>query len=218
MDENRVGLVGYLNSRSNHTKKIYNKSLYTVTIKIPRESGCMDMVMVMAPWDAFWEWEGRKVFDLLPGEKVIVQGRMQTHRDVKTGKCKVFVLADYVAPAAEHAEIQNTVHLTGIIANNPFLRESHKGKRISDVILKVPSAFAEGFYSFVPVVTWGPVAEKVQKYKEGRIIEIEGRYQSRAYRKRLEDGTQENRIAFEISANMMKKKGFIENIKEDKDV
>lgn len=205
MKNNTVALVGRMLSVSKKTKRIYGMNLYTVIMEVPRMSEVCDTVMVMVPED---KMDG--VRETKHGQTLMVIGKIQTHRNQTNGRVHLFVLAELAWHAEQFAEFQNDVSVRGIIASNPVVRETPKGRKVADVILRVPSEFTEGKWSFVPVVCWGAVAEKVEKLKIGNIIEIMGRYQSRPYNKK-ENGEIKNKMAFEISVILMRRRGMIEN-------
>ena len=52
---------------------------------------------------------------------------------------------------------------------------------------------------YIPCIAWGRNAGYADNLKVGTGIYIEGRIQSREYKKKLEDGTAEIRKAFEVS-------------------
>lgn len=211
MDRNNVvGIVGYLEKVYQGKRHVYGSLLRKIMLRVPRKSDVEDRVMVMIPDEAVNELNGVSVFDMNRGDKVMLIGRMQTQRNKETKRCKIFVFADYIAPAEPYAEIQNTVRLRGIIAREPVYRETPLGRKITDVILLTESVFAEGRYAFVPVVAWADIAEQIAELTPGRIIEVYGRFQSRGYTKQLPDGTTESRTAYEVSINSMRKKGMME--------
>ena len=52
---------------------------------------------------------------------------------------------------------------------------------------------------YIPCIAWGRNANYAETLGVGTRIYIEGRIQSREYKKKLEDGTSEIRKAFEVS-------------------
>ena len=54
-------------------------------------------------------------------------------------------------------------------------------------------------YCFIPTIFWEKDAETVNQYTEGDAIAVSGRLQSREYSKRLNEGLEELRVAYELS-------------------
>jgi single-stranded DNA-binding protein len=52
---------------------------------------------------------------------------------------------------------------------------------------------------YIPCIAWGRNAGYAQQLDVGTKLLMEGRMQSREYKKKLEDGTTEARRAFEVS-------------------
>lgn len=52
---------------------------------------------------------------------------------------------------------------------------------------------------YIPCIAWGRNANYADNLKVGTKVYLEGRIQSREYKKKFEDGTSEIRKAFEIS-------------------
>ena len=57
-----------------------------------------------------------------------------------------------------------------------------------------------GRADYLPVITWGQLAVQAARLQVGDAVSLEGRIQSRSYRKVLEDGTVQDRVAYEVSA------------------
>ena len=90
----------------------------------------------------------------------------------------------------------------GTIAKQPTYRETPKGKRITDITVRIPSAFTPGFYSYIPCITWEKLAEQAAGLQEGQEVYLEGRIQSRDYVKK--NGEESSVLTtWEISANKL---------------
>lgn len=80
----------------------------------------------------------------------------------------------------------------------PTFRVTPNGREICDVMIVVNRP--TGRSSYIPCIAWGSDARTVRNIPVGEMIELHGRFQSRDYEKRMEDGTVELRTAYEISA------------------
>lgn len=81
----------------------------------------------------------------------------------------------------------------------PFNRE------ICDVLLAVNRAYNKSDY--IPCILWGRSARYVKDLPVGTKVSMWGRIQSRVYNKAAEDGSVEERVAYEFSVNRFKVEG-----------
>lgn len=202
--KNVVGLAGRIAGEVEKQPDIYGASnLSRLYLEIERKSGSRqdsDRVIVIYGQEA-----EATPGQLVDGACVMVMGEMQTYKEVPGGRIVVFVLAEYVGVVSEQVERQNGVYLEGIVARKPIHRTTPKGRKITEVSVKVPSAFTEGYFSFIPTICWGSDAEAAAEYQEGTGIALEGRLQSREYTKRL-DGAEVAFTAYEVSAQHIEKR------------
>lgn len=82
----------------------------------------------------------------------------------------------------------NHVVLIGRLTRDPELRYTSKGTAVTTFTLAVDRQFTnrdgEKEADFIPVVTWGKVAENCADYiGKGRLVAVEGRIQVRWYEK-----------------------------------
>ena len=202
--ENAVGMAGRIAGEIERQPNIYGtRGLKRFSLEISRADGSRqdsDRVIVIYGQEA--EATPGKLTD---GAYVMVMGKMQTYKEVPGGRIVVFVLAEYVGVVSEQVEQQNGVYLEGDVARKPIHRTTPKGRKITEVTVKVPSAFTEGYFSFIPTICWGSDAEAAAEYQEGARVALEGRLQSRDYTKRLE-GVEVTLTAYEVSAQHIEKR------------
>ena len=79
----------------------------------------------------------------------------------------------------------------------PIYRQTPFGREISDLLLAVNRAYNKSDY--IPCIAWGRNARFCENIPVGTEVKIVGRVQSRMYEKKHEDGTVENRVAYEVS-------------------
>lgn len=173
-------------SHENHGKKFYRFCL-----EVPRLSGAIDVLPVIAEEDIL------NRFDLSAGETLTVTGQVRSHNQRSDGirHLLIFVFASSVV--AEDGDPINDVTIEGPLCREPTYRLTPLGREICDAMLAVPRAFHRADY--LPCILWGRIAQMVSECHTRDIISIQGRLQSRIYTKMTEDGPQE-RTAYEISA------------------
>lgn len=173
-------------SHENHGKKFYH-----FTLDIPRLSGAVDSLQVVASEEVL------NAMDLSAGEMLTITGQIRSHNIRSEGvrHLLIFIFANTIV--AEDGEPMNDVLLSGPICKEPVFRRTPLGREICDVMLAVPRAFKRADY--LPCILWGRTAQDISRCHVRDTIKIQGRLQSRAYTKLTEDGPVE-RIAYEISA------------------
>lgn len=214
--KNAVGLAGEvteLNKVTGICGLTFNG--YLGKIETPRPSGIMDEVVIAfkdTAVDRGTAGHGlpmERYFKI--GSRLLVSGKAQTLKDFDSGKVLVFVLADYMALSPK-AEQQDDIALVGELAYMPKHRETPRGKRITDIFVKVQNVLTAGT-CYIPCICWQEAADEVAGWQPGDKVKLLGRFQSREYKKQIDidEQTVEIRTAYEVSVNQIKKIGEAEN-------
>lgn len=82
----------------------------------------------------------------------------------------------------------NQIVIVGRLVKDPELKETEKGKKVTNITLAVPRSYknVNGEYDtdFIDCVLWTGVAENTAEYcKKGDLLGVKGRVQSRTYEK-----------------------------------
>lgn len=188
---NQIILRGTLQELPQFSHENHGKNFYRFHLEVPRLSGAVDMLPVIA------QQEVLDSIDLSGGEMLTVTGQIRSHniRSDGTRHLMIFVFASGIV--AEDGDPINDVVLEGPLCREPTYRRTPLGREICDVMLAVPRAFHRADY--LPCILWGRTAQEISGCTIRDRIRICGRFQSRAYTKLTEEGPIE-RIAYEISA------------------
>lgn len=173
-------------SHSNH-----GKSFYRFTLEVPRLSGTVDLLPVVA------EESLVQAIDPTAGDMLTVVGQVRSYnqRSEDGRHLLIFVFASNII--VEDGEPINDVHLEGLLCREPTFRRTPLGREICDAMLAVPRAFHRADY--LPCILWGRTAQIISGCHTRDTLSIHGRLQSRIYTKLTADGA-EDRTAYEISA------------------
>ena len=189
--ENRITLRGSLQALPVLSHENHGKKFYRFTLEVPRLSGAIDLLPVVAE-------EGLlNAMDLSGGEMLTVTGQVRSHniRTDNTRHLLIFVFAQTIV--CENGEPINDCVLKGPLCREPTYRRTPLGREICDAMLAVPRAFRRSDY--LPCILWGRTAVEVSNCHVRDVISISGRLQSRVYTKVTDTGPEE-RTAYEISA------------------
>ena len=200
-DNNHLILVGKVTSEKRFSHEIYGEKFYIFDMEVPRLSDTTDIIPVTA--------SERIINDelLTIGNKLIIKGQFRSYNSYENEKNKLILTVfakDIVTEeqlseeeAEEAKRTSNEVTLVGYICKKPIYRQTPFGREIADILLAVNRAYNKSDY--IPSIAWGRNARFCQNLPTGTEVKIVGRVQSRNYEKKYEDGTIENRVAYEVS-------------------
>ena len=196
---NSLVLVGKVTSEKEFSHEIYGESFYSFNLEIPRLSGTSDIIPITISERLMTN------FDLQIGKEVIVEGQFRSYNTYEDTKSRL-ILTVFVKEIKEKSEeeeikVPNEVQLLGHICRKPIYRKTPFGREIADILLAVNRAYNKSDY--IPCIAWGRNARFCADMETGTEIKIIGRVQSRAYEKKYEDGTVENKTAYEVSVSSL---------------
>jgi len=193
MESNLAELCGAVLSELRFSHKTYGEIFYTFVLGIERRSGYMDEINIMV--------SERLIFEqtLRINDFVEIKGQVRTYNEFTEGKNKlnVVVFAKEICISDNFGYNENYIYLEGFLCKPPLKRTSPLGRDICDLMLAVNRMYNKSDY--IPCIAWGRNAGYAEQLGVGTKLAIEGRIQSREYRKKFDDGTSEMRKAYEVS-------------------
>ena len=214
LENNYLTLVGKITGEKKFSHEIYGEKFYVFNLEIARLSGNADIIPITV--------SERIITDemLMQGKQLLVKGQFRSYNSYDNEKNRLIltVFAKDVVEVEENNEeeenemakkdtVTNEVVLVGYICKKPIYRQTPFGREIADVLLAVNRAYNKSDY--IPTIAWGRNARFCQNLEVGTKVKLVGRVQSRMYEKKHEDGTVENRVAYEVSI------GSLEIVDED---
>ena len=189
--DNQITLRGSLLALPWLSHENHGKKFYRFTLEVPRLSGTVDLLPVVA------EESVLNSMDLSGGEMLTITGQIRSHNVRSDGirRLLIFVFASSIV--CEDGEPINEVVIQGPLCKEPVYRRTPLGREICDVMLAVPRAFSRADY--LPCILWGRTAQEISQAQIRDVIRVTGRLQSRNYTKRTPQGDVD-RTAYEISA------------------
>lgn len=187
---NKVKLIGTL-------KDIYLEDMEDIQliVDVARHSGVVDSIRVKC--------ETIPQGMVLKDDLLYIEGTLYTTNTIVDGRnhLNVLVKAHTIMPCGcvtNSSENTNEVEFQGYIVKPPVTRPTPLGKTITELLVAINDTNKVSYY--IPVITFGGLAERTSKYQVGNFIKIIGRLQSREYAKLLPDGTTVTKIAYEVAA------------------
>ena len=207
-DNNHLILVGKVTSEKRFSHEIYGERFYIFDLEVPRLSDISDFIPITIS-ERLIDEEKMKI-----GNKVIVKGQFRSYNSYENERNKLIltvfvkdvIFEDEIEQKIEEDEllksnVSNEVILTGYICKKPIYRQTPFGREIADILLAVNRAYNKSDY--IPSIAWGRTARFCQNLETGTEVKVIGRVQSRNYEKKYEDGTVEQRVAYEVSISSL---------------
>lgn len=192
---NQVYLYGTVTGEPIFTHKLFDESFYEFTLSVMRLSGQTDNLPISVSEKLLEEAE------IKPGAKIAVAGQFRSFNKPENNRSRLLLTVFARAfPEVKETPINpNRVELVGFICKPPVYRTTPFNREITDMLLAVNRAYAKSDY--IPCIAWGNNARRLSKMGVGTKVAVSGRIQSRVYIKRYEDGTSEERTAYEMSVS-----------------
>ena len=204
LENNYLTLVGKVTGEKKFSHEIYGERFYTFNLSILRLSGNSDIIPITT--------SERLINDdmLSEGKKLIIKGQFRSYNSYENEKNRL-VLTVFAKDIEEIKEDEtseeneivkkeittNEVVLIGYVCKKPIYRQTPFGREIADLLLAVNRAYNKSDY--IPTIAWGRNARFCQNLEVGTQVKVVGRVQSRIYEKKYEDGTVEQKVAYEVS-------------------
>ena len=197
MESNVAELCGVVLSDLKFSHKTYGEIFYAFVLGIERRSGYIDEINIMVSERLIFENPPRE------GDFVEIKGQVRTYNEIIDDKNKlnVVVFAREIYLSENFGYNENYIYLEGFLCKAPLKRTSPLGREICDLAVNRMYNKSDD----IPCIAWGRNAGYAEKLGVGTKLAIEGRIQSREYKKKLEDGTAQTRKAFEVSVVKLEK-------------
>lgn len=205
-EKNKINLKGKILEEPIFSHESFGEKFYETEIAVERLSGEIDNIkIIISKIDLETNNINKNDYVDLVG-----QIRSYNHYFKKDDTTKrklvinVFVreIKKITKEDTENGVNTNKVNLIGYVCKEPIYRKTPFGREISDILVAVNRQYNKSDY--LPTICWGRTARFAKNLKVGELIELEGRLQSRKYTKAYDDGTEEEKIAYEISVIYLK--------------
>ena len=202
-ENNYLTLVGKITSEKVFSHEIYGESFYIFNLEVPRLSDISDRIPITISERLISN------FDLSIGKEVEIEGQFRSYNTYENQRSRL-VLTVFAKDIREHQvneeeslreRVSNEVVLVGYICKKPIYRKTPFGREISDILLAVNRAYNKSDY--IPCIAWGRNARFCENLEIGTEVKVVGRVQSRNYEKKYEDGTVEQKVAYEVSVGSL---------------
>lgn len=191
MQNNRVYLTGKVVDKPTFSHTIMGEGFYDLTISVERLSGQQDIIPLTI--------SERLIpgCDIKTGSLIGLIGQFRSYNKIVGTKSKLMLRVFVRELCPPDIDVPNVIELEGYVCKTPTYRQTPFKREICDMLIAVNRQYNKSDY--IPAIAWGRNARYVSSFQVGDKIKLEGRIQSRTYQKQLEDGTFDERVAYEVS-------------------
>ncbi len=195
MSNNRVYLTGRVVEECKFSHEIMGEGFYDLAIAVERLSGQEDIIPLTISERLI---EGNNV---QIGNLIGVIGQFRSYNKIVDTKSKLILRVFIRELCPPDVDVPNVIELEGYVCKAPTYRQTPFKREIADMLLAVNRAYNKSDY--IPAIAWGRNARYASSFQVGEKIRVEGRIQSRIYQKQLDDGTFDERVAYEVSISKL---------------
>lgn len=196
-ENNCVEITGLIISDFKFVYKRNGETFYTIDLKCKRISGGSDILKLLV--SDYYIYTDKS----LEGLYCSCLGKMRTYNNKTNDKVKLdtYIYVDDMeiinVECNDDEEIIdiNNVELVGSICSIKPIRRTPLGRIICNTIIAINDNNSS---QYIPCIFWGRKAEKISMFDVGTSINLKGRFQSRPYKKKIEE-KEIDKVAYEIS-------------------
>ena len=202
-------MIGKVASEKKYSHEIYGEKFYVFDLEVLRLSSTVDIIPITISERLLTS------INLDLGNNLKIEGQFRSYNNYENEKNRLILTVfakeiTEVDPEEVKDEVSNEVQLIGYICKKPIYRQTPFGREIADILLAVNRAYNKSDY--IPCIAWGRNARFCESMEVGTEVKMVGRIQSRKYEKKHEDGSVEERVAYEVSI------GSLELVEKDEEI
>lgn len=196
-ENNVIEIGGILSSDIEFSHEVYGEKFYKFYIETKRLSNSTDQIPVIMSERLI------KLDELNKGDILYIKGQFRSYNQ-QTQNMKSKLILSVFSKEIEKVEDENICTLneatfSGYICKPPIYRKTPLGREISDILIAVNRSYKKSDY--IPCILWGRNAKFCESIGTGANVKLSGRIQSRKYEKKYDDGTVEEKVAYELSVS-----------------
>lgn len=215
IENNTVEICGKIVSDIEYSHELYDEKFYKFSVETKRLSVSSDILPVVI---------SERVIDVTTlnnGDIVHITGQFRSYNEPNgngNGRSKLLlvIFTKSIDKKEQDSDITvNNATFEGYICKTPIYRKTPLGREISDILIAVNRTYKKSDY--IPCILWGRNAKFSTTLPTGTLVKLSGRLQSRKYEKKHEDGTVEEKVAYELSVSSFSALNDSNNILEAKE-
>ena len=192
---NKIVISGEIDKNFTASHKSSGERFLETTIKSKRDSGFVDEIPIVFS-EVFL-----KQMNNATNNRIEIVGEVRNFNYNRHSYLFVFVKEVRTYDGKD----KNFVEINGFVYKRPVYREKSKSNRkIVQFLIVNNRTYAKSDY--IPCIAWGRNALRVKDYRVGNQLKAQGRFQSRTFIKKYDDGTKEKKMAYELSLEKIERR------------
>lgn len=189
---NIVTVSGKLLCQPCYSHEIFGEKFYECYVECMRLSNIPDIIPITISEQVM------KSYNFVVGDKIEFVGQYRSYNKLEGEHSKLMLTVFAYTVRYPLSDVdKNEILLDGYICKKPIFRTTPFKREICDLLVAVNRGYNKSDY--IPCIAWGKNARLSKDFAVGDRINITGRVQSRAYVKKLDDGTTVTKTAYELS-------------------
>lgn len=195
---NVVLLEGYVDTEPELHHQAYGEGIYEMVVSVPRLNADVSDFLKVEVSERLID-----ITTLKKGIVVRINGQFRSFnkkdKDAKVHlRLSVFAKEITILDATTTDGV-NQIHIDGYLCKDAKYRQTPKGREICDMLIAVHRSYGKSDY--LPCIAWGRNARFTSNLDVGCGVSLEGRVQSRTYKKKISDTEMIERVAYEVSVS-----------------
>ena len=200
INNNRTYILGKVSKKPVFSHEICGEGFYLFYIEVLRKSGSTDTLPVIVSERLI------SINRLDVDRTVVIDGQIRSYNKHTDNEEHSHLILSVFARGIDVLEdveidpdVNNAVEIVGHLCKPPIYRKTPLGREIADILVTVNRPYGKSDY--IPCIVWGRNARFAGRLEAGEHIQIQGRFQSREYAKKISDNEVETRTAYEVSVS-----------------
>lgn len=192
---NKIILKGEVLNKPVYSHEVLKEIFYKFNLSCKRESGNIDIIQCVISEVYINGIEEGKIIELACE---IRTRNVPKDNERKALEINAFVMSEPIfCNSEEDIKNVNEVKIEGFVCKKVIYRVTPLGREIADILIASNRNYNKSDY--IPCIAWGRNAKKAELIEPGSKVAVEGRLQSREYKKKISEDEYEDKIAYEVS-------------------
>ena len=194
---NKVYVLGTIITIPQFSHSTFGQDFFTFKLEVRRLSGYMDILPITV---------SRNFIDEIKiGLCISIIGQLRSYNIIikNANRLMITVCAKKIAHEKDSKDASNEIYLEVYVCKSPIYRITPFKREICDLLIACNRSYGKSDY--IPAIAWGKNAIISKEFTQSNKISLNGRVQSRTYKKTLDNNEQITKTAYEVSITTVEK-------------
>ena len=194
---NKVYVLGTIITIPQFSHSTFGQDFYTFELEVRRLSGYLDILPITI--------SNSLIDEIQIGLRVGIVGQLRSYNIIikNANRLMITVFAKKIVHQKDSKDATNEIYLEGYVCKSPIYRITPFKREICDLLIACNRSYGKSDY--IPTIAWGKNATVSKEFTQGNKISLNGRVQSRTYKKTLDSNEEITKTAYEVSITTIEK-------------